>query len=101
MKYLVNGTLIQTSNQLQIEEAIISKNATRFSLAYSSSIFNQDIIEKLGTRGQSLEVQDLINKNIPIIIENSEVNQFLPLLFQPSLKHINTFINLQRWNQYW
>ena len=73
----------------------MSENATRFSLTYSSPIFNRSIIKKIGTKGQSEDVQGLINSNIPIITENLEVNQFLLLLFQLSPQPINSFIDLQ------
>ena len=45
VEYLVNRNLIRTSEKILVEEAIIKENAICFSLAYSSPIFEKDIIE--------------------------------------------------------
>jgi len=70
----VNGIIIWTTTQLQIEEAVISENANRFSLALSSPIFDRGMIERIGTMGQALEVYELIHYNTLIYTANPEVN---------------------------
>ena len=51
VEYLVNGNLICISNKISVEEAIIIENASCFLLAYSSPIFERNIIEKIGELG--------------------------------------------------
>ena len=46
IEYKVNGMIVRITSQLQIEEAIMSENSTRFLLAFSSLIFTSGIIEK-------------------------------------------------------
>jgi hypothetical protein len=74
----------------------MEENASRFSLVYSLPIFEQGAIEKISRIGLTLEVQGLINKNIPITIYNTEINVFLPLLYQPYPKLITAYIDLER-----
>ena len=48
VKYMVNESIIRISSQLQMKEAIMTENESRFLLACSSPVFNPTIIEKLG-----------------------------------------------------
>ena len=48
VEYFVNGNIIRTSEKLQVEEAIMKENAICFSLAYSSPVFNKEIIKLVG-----------------------------------------------------
>ena len=47
VEYLVDGNLIQASDKISIEEAIMMVNVSHFLLAYSSPIFEWNIIEKI------------------------------------------------------
>ena len=96
VKYLVNDSIIRILTQLQMEKVVMDENAIRFSLAYSSLVFEKGTIEKRGRMGQTLKVQGLIHYNIPITTHNSEVNTFLPLLYQLHPNPINAHINLER-----
>ena len=49
VEYLVNGNLLRTSEKILVEEAIMKENSIHFSLAYSLSIFEKDIIEHIGS----------------------------------------------------
>ncbi|MFN9957528.1 MAG: hypothetical protein ACK55I_30850, partial [bacterium] len=84
-----------------MEEAIIRENTTRFSLAYSSPIFEKDIIEKIGSIAQTDEVKDLIYNNVYIETTNVHINLFLPLLYQLNYKTVPIDISLERWNNHW
>ena len=69
-EYKVNGTIIRSSSQLQMEKAIMTENSSYFSLAYSSLIFSRDIIERIGNIGELREVEDLIFNNINLATSN-------------------------------
>ena len=60
VEYLVNGSIIRTTTQLQIEEAVIEENIYCFSLAYSSLVFLKDIIKQISTISQATAVEQLI-----------------------------------------
>ena len=64
-----------------MEKAVIKKNAIYFSLACSSPVFSMNILQKLGMKGQTEEVRDLIRKNILVVTKNEIFNQFLSLLY--------------------
>ena len=49
VEYLVNGNLIRILEKILVEEAIMKENSVCFSLAYSSSIFEKNIIEYIGS----------------------------------------------------
>ena len=98
---MVEGNLVRASDKIQVEEAIIRENTTRFSLAYSSPIFEKDIIEKIGSMAQTDEVKDLIYNNVHIETTNVHINLFLPLLYQLNYKTVPIDISLERWNNHW
>ena len=64
VEYLVNENLIRTSEKILVEEAIMKENSVHFSLAYSLPIFEKDIIEHIGSIGQSNTANNLIYNNI-------------------------------------
>ena len=74
VEYLVNGSIICNTTQLQIEEAVMKENAIYFSLACSSPVFSINILQKLGMKGQTKKVRDLIRKNILVVTKNEIVN---------------------------
>jgi len=57
------------------------ENTSHFLLAYSSSIFEQNIIEKIGELGQTEETKNLIFNDVILSTENEEINRFLALLY--------------------
>ena len=77
-----------------MEKAIITENSNRFSLVYTSQIFNPEIIKQIGYLGQSNKVENLINQNISIEIPNKDINSFLALMYQPNLFKVSTNIDL-------
>ena len=56
VEYLVNRSIIHTTTQLQIENVVMEENTSRFSLAYSSPIFEQSAIDKISRIGLTLKV---------------------------------------------
>ena len=66
VEYLINGTIIRTTAQYEMEEAVMTKNSNRFSLAYTLPIFNLEIIKQIGFLGQSNKVHNLV-KISPLI----------------------------------
>ena len=70
------------------------ENALRFSLAYSSPVFSKNIINKIGTIGQTNEVRELIYNNILILTEDTALNSFLPLLYQLYPQPVSAYISL-------
>ena len=96
VEYLVNRNLIYVSDKISAEEAIMIENASHFSLAYSSSIFEQNIIEKIGELDQIEEAKNLIFNNIMILTENEEINYFLALLYQPNHSPISEQITCKK-----
>ena len=53
VEYLVNGSIIRTTTQLQMEEVVIKENTYHFLLAYSFPVFQKDIIKQISTIGQT------------------------------------------------
>ena len=45
VEYSINGTIIRSISKLELEEAIMKENSTRFKLAYSSSLFHLENIK--------------------------------------------------------
>ena len=68
-----------------MEEAIILENTSRFSLAYSSLIFNTEIIERIGMCGQTDAINNLVYRNITLDTLDEDINSFLKLIYQPNL----------------
>ena len=81
VEHKVNGTIVRTTSQLQIEEAIISENSIYFSLASSSPVFTTKIIERIGRLANSKEVDDLIYENVDLVTSNNNINLFLRLMY--------------------
>ena len=81
IEYKVNSTIIRSSSQLQMEEAIMMENSSYFSLAYSSLMFPSDIIKQIGNIGELREVEDLIFNNIDLVSSNQDINSFLRLMY--------------------
>ena len=100
VEYLVNGNLIRILEKILVKEVIMKENSVYFSLAYSSSIFEKDIIEYIGSISQSNAANNLIYNNIQISTDNGQINQFLPLLYQLNYKPIPIDISIERWNDY-
>ena len=98
---MVNGSIIRIINQIEMEEAVMQENASRFSLVCSLPVFSKEIITDLGSLGLSEASQNLIYRNIPISTMDPQLNSFLPLLYQPSPAPIDTHITIERWNNYW
>ena len=74
----------------------MTENTTRFSLAYSSLIFYPSIIKSIREMSQSNKTSQLICNNILINTENSEINSFLLLFYQPNPSLISEHISLER-----
>jgi len=55
IEYTKGGCLIRTSEKLEMESEIMAENVHRFKLAYSSSIFDREIIEYIGKYGEMEE----------------------------------------------
>ena len=51
IEYTVNGSIVRTTNQIEIEEAVMQENTSRFLLAYFSLVFSKEIITDLGSLG--------------------------------------------------
>ena len=100
VKYKVNSTIVRTTLQLKMEEAIMLENSTYFSLAYSSPVFTTKIIERIGRLANSKEVNDLIHKNVDLVTSNNDINLFLRLMYQSNPFPINTHVSIDRWNSY-
>ena len=81
VEYMVNGSIIRTLSQLQMEVAIMSENSSHFSLANSSLIFTVEIIKKIGRFCETKEVESLIFNNIDIMTQSNEINSFLWLIY--------------------
>ena len=62
VEYTINRSIIRTSSQLQIEEAVMTENTLRFFLASSSPIFSSEIIERIGMCSEKKEVNNLVCK---------------------------------------
>ena len=56
MEYIKEKTWIRISNQLEMKREIMAENATRFKLASSLPIFDQNIINQIGNFGESTKV---------------------------------------------
>ena len=76
MECIKDGTWIRTSNQLEIEQEIMAKNAIRFKLASSLPIFDRNIINQIGYFSESTKVQDLIHHGTPIKTDNPVLTSF-------------------------
>ena len=44
----IEGVIVRTLNQFEIEQAIMKDNSTRFTLAYSSSFLQSPFLDKIG-----------------------------------------------------
>ena len=53
VEYSINGTIIRSMSKLELEEAIIRENSTRFKLAYSSPLFHLKNIKQIGSYSQN------------------------------------------------
>ena len=76
IEYIKDGTLIQTTQQLEIEQKIMTKNTIRFKLVYSLLIFDYQIIVQIGYFRETIQVRDLIHNGTPIEIDNSLLATF-------------------------
>ena len=58
----------------------MTENASRFSLAYDSSIFSTEIIAKIGKYSETKEVTDLIFNKVEINTQYNDIDIFLQLM---------------------
>ena len=63
VEYFSNGSLVRVTLQFEIEAAIIDKNFNRFILAYSSSLLQSPIVEKLGISKELPIAYDLLHSH--------------------------------------
>ena len=100
VEYMVNGLIIRTTNQIEMKEAVMRENTSRFSLVYSLPVFNPTIIEKLEQWGQMKEIEDLVYSNIALETLNGEINSFLALMHQPNQFTVLTKLKINRQNNH-
>ena len=81
VEYVLNGIIIRTTTQVEIEKVVMNENTSQFSLAYSLLIFSKGIIKQLGSKGQTKLIDSLIRQNISIRIEDLKLDKFLSLLY--------------------
>ena len=79
----------------------MKENFKRFVLAYSSLILKHSALQKIGSKGEKRESQELTHSGVKIPVNFQEAASFLSLLFQPNRERTHMYISLQKWNQHW
>jgi len=82
VEYMLDGSRVRVSEQLEVEKAVIEENSKRFVLVYKSIIFSKEIIERIGDLDQTKSSQELIFEGKPINRIDSRLTSFLQLLHQ-------------------
>ena len=82
---------------MKIEEAIINENSKRFKLAYSSPLFNRNILHQIDHCAEKKAADELLFNNIPILGLDFETQTFLSLLHNKHMSLIPHNINPEQW----
>ena len=61
VEYREDGELIQVSTKNEVENAKMKENLSRFRLAYSSLILEENMCKELGPSGEGNLSQDILN----------------------------------------
>ena len=81
VEYMLDGSRVRVSEQLEVERAVMKENSKKFMLVYKSIIFSKEIIERIGDLGQTKSSQELIFEGKPIDRIDSRLTFFLQLLY--------------------
>ena len=68
--------MIQTSNKIEIENAIIDENLKWFELAYNSHLFSKEILPLFRDCGENKPIYNLRHNKTPLEIENNKIKSF-------------------------
>ena len=79
-----NGTIIIKTNQIDMEQAIMSDNETRFKLDCSSTLFEVQNLTKIGFYGLSELARQLLWNKYELFLDNFALNKFLKFLHHPN-----------------
>ena len=95
IEYNKGGCLICTSKKLEMESEIMAENIYQFKLAYSSPIFNYEIIEYIEKYREIEEAQELIHNSTSIRIGNKSLLTFFQLFYQPNPMYVSYEISTE------
>ena len=82
VEYIRDGNIIRSTNQIEMEEAIMNKNTQFFQLSYVYLIFYKDILLLIGSCSQNQVAQMIISNNTELQSSNKELNIFISLLYK-------------------
>ena len=60
VEHQIEGVIVRTSNQFEIEQAIMKKKSSRFTLAYSSPLLQSPLLDKICLFTKKEKVQQLM-----------------------------------------
>ena len=96
VEYRERGELIQVSTKNEVENAIMKENSSRFRLAYSTLILDDNICEELDPSGESKLSQEILNSQEQLH-NHPEVQEIFKLFHHSQRKTISTHITTDQW----
>ena len=92
----MNGNITRTTNQTQMEMAIMAENTQRFQLVCTLSMFHKDVLPLIGSCGQNHLAQIITAKKAESQSSDEELNHFISLLCKDNPIDVNTRVEVDR-----
>ena len=100
VEYKEEGTLVQVVTKEDAENAIMKENSSRFRLAYSSPLLDDELCEELGLSGEGNLSKDILGSQSQLQ-QHPEVQEIFELFQGSKHQQITTQIATEQWIKHW
>ena len=100
VEYRENGELVQVTTKEEIENDIMIENSSRFRLAYSSPLLDDELCEEVDLSGEGGLSTDILNSQ-QHLYHRPEVQEIFKLFHQSKHKTILSIITTASWIEHW
>ena len=100
VEYKEEETLVQVVTKEDAENAIIKENSSRFRLAYSSLLLDNELCEELGLSGEGNLSKDILESQSQLQ-QHPEVQKIFELFQGSKHQQITIQIATEQWIKHW
>ena len=100
VEHVEEGNLVQVVTKEEVENAIMKENSSRFRLAYSSPLLNDELSEELGLSGEGSLSKDILGSQSQLQ-RHPEVQEVFELFQGSQHQRITTQIMTEQWIDHW
>ena len=101
VEHNIEGFIVITSNQFEIEQAIMKENSARFTLAYSSPLLQSPLLDKIGLFAEKETGKQLISQGEVEFEGESELTALLSLFYKGNSIKIQSYLDVVTWQNHW